>query len=82
MHLLRIVSFDKIGNVAVPAKEMIQLVVTDPGQDRRIRDLVTVQMENGQDHAVGERVEKFIGMPTRRKRTGFRFTIADHAGRD
>ncbi|TKS60901.1 MAG: hypothetical protein EWM73_03043 [Nitrospira sp.] len=80
MHLSRIAAFDEIGDVAVAAEEMVQFAVTDTGQDSGIRDLVAVQMENGQYDAVGDRVEKFIGMPTRRERAGFRFTIAYDTG--
>ena len=82
MHLAGIATFDEIGDIAIAAKEVIQLVVTDTGQDCRICDLVAVQMENGQDDAVGEGVEKFVRMPTGRQRAGFRFTIAHDTGNE
>ncbi|TKS62329.1 MAG: hypothetical protein EWM73_02564 [Nitrospira sp.] len=82
MHLPGIVAFDEVGDIAVAAEEVIQFIVTDTGQDRRTRDLVAVQMENRQDDAVGEGIQKFIGMPACREGTGFRFPVTDHTGRD
>ena len=42
MHRPGITPFDEIGGVAVPAKQVIQFVVTDTGQHGGIRDLVSV----------------------------------------
>ncbi len=82
MHLTRLTTLDKVGNVAITAEEMIQFVATDSGQYGWTCDLVSIQMENGQDNAVGDWVQKFVGVPARRKRTRFRLTVADDAGRN
>jgi hypothetical protein len=39
-------------------------------------------MQDRQHGAVGDRVEKFVGLPRGRQRAGFRFTVADNAGDD
>ncbi len=53
-----------------------------PGQDRRIGDLVAVQLQNWQHRPVIGRVEKLVGMPGGGQRAGLGFTVADHAAGD
>src|SRR6267378_4035325 len=52
--------------VAISAEEVIQFLVADPSQDTRIGNLVSVQVKDRQNHTVGCRVQKLIGMPARR----------------
>ena len=47
-----------------------------------IGDLVAIEMQDRQHRAIGHRIEKFVGMPGRRQRPGFRFAVADHASND
>src|SRR5215475_105289 len=61
---------------------MIQLFMTDPGENGGIGDLVAVEVEDGQNRPVPRRIEEFVGMPARRQRSSFRFTVADDAGND
>ena len=42
MHLFRFMPFDEIGRVAIAAKQLLQLLVTDPRQHRGTGDLITV----------------------------------------
>src|ERR1019366_3894080 len=39
-------------------------------------------MENGQNRAVGRRVKKLVGVPTRRQRAGFRLAVTYHAAHE
>jgi hypothetical protein len=52
---LRIVSLDEVGRLAHALEELLQLILGDAGEDARIGDLVTVQMEDrhlGNDNRV------------------------------
>ena len=79
MHRLGLLPFDEIRRVAVPSEQMVQLLVTDPRQHARIGDLVPVEVEDREDHAVGRRVEELVRMPARRQGPGFRFPVAHHS---
>src|SRR5580658_4446150 len=46
----------------------------------RIADLVAVEMQNRQHGSVRNWIQKLVGLPCGRQRTGFRFTVADDAG--
>ena len=79
VHLFGVAALDEIGRIAIAAEELVELLVTDPGQDSGVRDFVTVQVQDRQNDPVGRRVQKLVGMPARRKRSGFRLAISDHA---
>ena len=49
--------------------------------DRRVVDLVSVQMKDRQDGAVANRVEELVDVPARGQRAGLRLAVADD-GRD
>src|SRR6185437_758764 len=51
-------------------------------QHRWIGDLESVEMQNRKDGTVARGIEEFVGMPTRGKRTGFRFAVSNDAGRN
>src|SRR5215510_4444618 len=61
---------------------MIQLFMTDPGENGGIGDLVAVEVKDGQNRPIPRRVEEFVGMPARRQRSSFRLAVADDAGDD
>ena len=52
----------------------------DAGQDSRIADLITIEMQDRQHGSIGDGIEKLIGLPCGCQRTRFRFAIADDAG--
>ena len=52
----------------------------DTGEDRGIADLEAVEMQDWQHRAVGDRVEKLVGLPGRRQRPGLGLAVADDAG--
>ena len=82
VHRLRVVSLDEIRCVPVATEQLVQLLMADPGQDAGIGDLVAVEMQDRQDHPVGDRVQELVGVPARCQRPGFRLAITDHAGDD
>ena len=82
VHHRRVIAFDEMRRVAVSAKKRLELLMTDPRQHGRIGDLVAVEMQDRQHGAVAHRIQKLVGMPARRKRTGLRFAITDDGGHD
>ena len=54
----------------------------DAGRDGGVADLVAIEMQDWQHRAVGDRVEKLVGLPGSRQGAGLRFPIADDAGDD
>ena len=82
MHGFRVVALNKDRLVAVTDEQAFQFAVTDAGQDGRVGDLVTVEVEDGQHGTIVTRIEEFVGMPGSGERPGFRLTIADNATGD
>jgi hypothetical protein len=75
-----IVPLDQVGPMAVALEQAGELLVTDPGQDRRVRDLVAVQVQDRQYCAVRAGVQELVGVPGRGQGTGLGFTVADDTG--
>ena len=65
--------------VSVSVHQRRQFVITNARQHRWAGNFVSVQMQNGQHHSITQNVHEFVRMPTRGQRTGFGFTIANHA---
>ncbi len=66
--------------VATPAQELRQLVLGNPCEHGRIRDLVAVQVQDRQDGPVRPRVEELVAVPARRERPGLGLAVPDDAG--
>src|SRR5579872_7393025 len=79
MHELRFVAFDEIRLPTVASEQMRKLLVAQSSKNRGIGYFVAVQVQYRQHDTVARRIEKFVRMPTRRQRPGFRFAIADDA---
>ena len=77
VHQRRLMSLDVIRRPAVAAQELVQFLRFDPREDGRVGDLVAVEVQDRQHRAVGDGIEKLVGLPRRRQRTGFRLAIAD-----
>ena len=71
----------KYGVQPCPAEERLDLVVRDARPDRRVVDLVPVEVEDRQHGAVADRVEELVDVPARRQRPGLGLAVADD-GRD
>ena len=82
VHRFGVVALDEIRGVAVAAEQLVQFLVADPGQERRVGDLVAVEVQDRQHRAVRRRVQKLVRVPARRQRSGFRLAVADDAGDD
>ena len=61
------------------AEEVVQLLVGDAGEDRRVGDLVAVEVQDRQDDAVGARVDELVGLPAGGQRAGLGFAVTDDA---
>ena len=81
VHAVVVGAFDEVRRPAVAAHQALQLLVRNARQQRRIVDLVAVQMEDRQHRAVAHRVEKLVDVPRGRQRSGLRFAVA-HDRRD
>ena len=82
VHQRGFVPLDEIGRPAIAAQQLLQLLARDAGEDRRVGDLVAVEMQDRQHRAVGRRIEELVGMPRGGQRPGLRLAIADDAGDD
>ena len=82
VHLLGVVAFDEVRRPAAAPEEVVQLLGLDAGQNRRVADLVAVQVQDRQHRPVGDRVEELVGVPGGRQGAGFGLSVADDAGDD
>ena len=82
MHRLRLVALDEQRLPAVPAEERDELVLRDPGEHGRVRDLVAVQVQDRQHGAVGPRVQELVRVPAGGQRARLGLAVADDAGDD
>ena len=79
MRFFGFVAFDEVGGPAVAFKELLQFFVGNAGEEGGVGDFVAVEMEDGEDHPIGDGVEEFVGMPGGGKWAGFGFAVADDA---
>ena len=82
VHRPGLVTLDENGGPPAATEELLQLLAGNAGEDGRVGDLVTIEVQDRQHRAVGHRIEELIGMPRGRQRTRFRLAIADDAGDD
>ncbi len=77
---LRVVALDVERVVAVAAQQGVEFVLGEPGEDRRVGDLVPVEVEDRQDGAVVDGVEELVRVPGGGERPGLGLAVADDAG--
>ena len=82
VHLLWLMSLDEIRRISIASQQVIEFLVADAGEDRGIGDLVAVEVKDRQNDAVGQRIQKFVRVPTRRQRSCLRLAIPDDASDD
>ena len=63
MHGLRVTPFNKIWCPPVTPEEVLQFLVRNTGQDCRIINLVAIQMQDGENSTITDRIKEFVGMP-------------------
>ena len=81
MHQVGVLTFDEVRAVAVTDEQALQFVVRDARQYGRGRDLVTVEVQDGQYGAVGSWIQELVGVPCSRKRSSLGLAVTDHARR-
>ena len=72
--------FEEVRVVAVPDHQRAQLLLRDAVQHGRVGDLVAVEVQDGQHHAVLGGIDELVGVPAGGQRPGFRFAVADDRG--
>ena len=82
VHRLRIVALDEERRPPATEEELFQFLVLDAGEDRRVADLESVEVQDRQNRAVRDRIEEFVGLPGGRQRARFGLAVADDAGDD
>ena len=82
VHLFGLVALDEQRIPAATAEELFQFLVLDAREDCRIADLEAVEVQDRQNRAVGDRIEKFVGLPGGRQGARFGLAVADDAGDD
>src|ERR1700746_3282913 len=60
MHAVDIGPLQKIGSPAIAAEQVLKFVVRDASQQRRIVDLVAVQMKNREHRTMPRRVQELV----------------------
>ena len=79
---VRLVAGDDQRPPAAALEKRDELLLGNPCEHGRIRDLVAVEVKERQDCAVGARVQELVAVPPRRQRAGFGLAVADDAGHD
>ena len=82
VHLFRLVALDEQRRPAAAAEELLQFLVLDAREDCRVADLEAVEVQDRQNRAVRDRIEKFVGLPGGRQGARFGLAVADDAGDD
>ena len=78
VHGVDIVALNEIWFVAVATEQILQLQVADTGEDCRVVDLVTVQVQYGKNSTVGDGIEELGAVPWGCQGTGLGLTITHH----
>lgn len=77
VHEIPVFLLYKNGCPTVAARQLLEFLAGDPGEDSGIEKLVTIEMEDRQDRTIGDRIEEFVGMPCGGQWAAFCFAIAD-----
>ena len=82
MKEIRVFTLHEERLIAIAGKQGEKFAFGDACQNGRVGNLVAVEVQDGQYRSVADRIEKFIRVPARSKRTGLGFAIADDRGDD
>ena len=82
VHQLGVVSLHIVRLVTVAAQQLIELLMGDPREHGRVRDLVAVQVQDWEHGAVVHGVEELVGVPAGGERAGFGLAVADDTGHE
>ena len=78
VHRRRLVAFNEMRLVTIPAQQLFQFLPADAGQNGRVGDFISVQVQDRQHGPIVDRIEKFVRVPTRCQRSGLRLAITHH----
>ena len=76
---LGVVAGDEHRPVAVALHQCHELPLRDAREHGRVRNLVAVQVQDGENGAVRHRVQELVRVPARRQRPGLGLAVADYA---
>src|SRR6266568_7267653 len=71
-----VIAFDDMRTIAISLEQRLELGARDSSKHGWIGDLVAIQVQDWQDRAVGGGVQKLVGVPRCRERSGLRFSVA------
>lgn len=81
MHFPGIDAFyNKIRAVSVTVEKLFEFLFAYTCKNCRVRNLVSVKMQDRNNCALGCGIQEFVRMPACRKRTCFSFSVSDNAG--
>src|SRR5262249_21717348 len=63
VHALRVASLNEMWRPAITSQQAFQLFVADTRQKSRIIDLVAVQVKDGQDRSIPNRIQELADVP-------------------
>ena len=63
VHRIGIIPFHKIRRPTAAAEKLLQFLMLNAGQHGRIADFIAIQVKDGQNGSIGDRVEKLVGLP-------------------
>src|SRR3546814_7919054 len=75
VHLRGVVAGHEVRLPPVPPEHGAELVVADAVEDRRVGDLVAVQVQDREHRAVADGVEELVRVPGGGQRTGLRLAV-------
>src|SRR5689334_8152404 len=82
VHVRRIIAFYEIRTIASARVELYEFLIARASLRRWAGNFVTIQMQDREDGAIPQGIQKLIALPAPLQRPCFRFAIADHAGHD
>ena len=82
VHGHRIIAFYEIRFPATALEESFHLFVRDTGEQRRVADLISVQMQDRKNRTVADWIQEFIGMPGCCQRACLRLTVTNNCHSD
>ena len=82
VHGHGIVALYEIGFPSAALEEVLNLLTGNTGEDRRVADLVAIQVQDRKNRAVRDGVQELVGLPGSSQRAGLRLAVADNHRRD
>src|SRR5262249_47757098 len=82
VHCGRVGALDEVWSPAGSLEEGLELLVGNARPDRRVVDLITIQMEDRQYRPIANGIEELVDVPAGGQWPGFGLAIADHGRHD